>query len=51
MKRFSLRIEEDLLDRIKKVAKQENRSVNKQIMLLLRYYLESIRDTEILRKH
>ena len=40
MKSFSIRMEETMLDEIRKLAKQERRSVNKQIIFLVRSYLE-----------
>ena len=46
MKRFTLRIERELLDQIKTVAKREKRSVNKQIVVLMRRYSEKLNKGE-----
>jgi len=46
MKRFSLRIKKELFDQIKTVAKQEKRSVNKQIIVFVRRYLEKMKKSD-----
>ena len=40
MKSFSIRMEETMLNEIRKLAKKERRSVNKQIVFLVRSYME-----------
>ncbi len=39
-KTFSIRMEETMLEEIRKLAKKERRSVNKQIIFLVRSYME-----------
>lgn len=39
-KEFILRIEYDLYEKLKKVADEENRSVNKQIEYIIKKYIE-----------
>ena len=39
-KRFSIRMEETMLNKIREIAKRERRSVNNQIVFLVRRYME-----------
>lgn len=43
---FSLRIPEELLDEIKKIAAQNKRSANKEIEFILQQYVEQHRREE-----
>ena len=43
-KRFSIRMEEAMLKEIRELAKKERRSVNKQIIFLVRSYMEKYED-------
>ena len=47
MKSFSIRMEETMLDEIRKLAKKERRSVNKQIIFLVRSYLEKYEEKRL----
>lgn len=39
-KAYPLRVDEDIINRLKEVAKQEDRTLNKQIERILREWLE-----------
>ena len=47
MKSFSIRMEETMLDEIRKLAKKERRSVNKQIIFLVRSYMEKYEEKRL----
>ena len=46
-KRFSIRIEETMLNEIRQIAKKERRSVNKQIVFLVRSYMEKYEEKRL----
>ena len=39
IKSFSIRIDRELLDRLRQIATQEKRSINKQIIILIRDFV------------
>ena len=46
-KSFSIRMEEAMLNEIRKIAKRERRSVNKQIIFLVRSYMEKYEEKRL----
>ena len=42
-KRFSVRFPESMLEEVKQVAREENRSINSEIVWIVRTYLEERR--------
>jgi len=46
MRTYTLRIDEDLLNKLKYIAKYEKRSVNSQIMMLIKKFIADFEKTE-----
>ena len=46
MKNYTLRIDEDLLNELKYIAKYEKRSVNSQIIILIKKFIADFEKTE-----
>ena len=46
-RRFSIQMEETMLNEIREIAKKERRSVNKQIVILVRKYLEKYEEKRL----